>query len=51
MGFAAVTCVAASITGCSALSGDEGGCTAMALLDDNSNPDNPGWHEGRSGGW
>ena len=36
------------LTGCGALGGDEGGWKAMQLLDDNSDPDNPGWHEGRS---
>ncbi len=36
------------LTGCSALSGEDNGWTAMPLLDDNSNPDDPGWHEGRS---
>jgi photosystem II stability/assembly factor-like uncharacterized protein len=37
------------MTGCSALGGgDGGGWTAMPLLDDNTDPDNPGWHEGRS---
>lgn len=36
------------LTGCTALTGDDGKWTAMPLLDDESNPDNPGWHEGRS---
>ncbi len=45
---AAICTAAALLTGCTALGGDEGGWKAMPLLDDNSDPDTPGWHEGRS---
>lgn len=43
-----IAVAAAAVAGCSALGGEEGGWKAMPLLDDNSNPDDPGWHTGRS---
>jgi photosystem II stability/assembly factor-like uncharacterized protein len=48
-GLAAALCLAGVLgMGCSGLAGGEGGWTAMPLLDDDSVPDDPGWHQGRS---